>query len=68
MILAFYEYDPITDIVTIATNLHQLEDYDLPTIGKSERSQNNPTLTNFCQRNVERCTQLGFALNAAGIW
>jgi plasmid stabilization system protein ParE len=34
--LAFYEYDPHTDIATIATILHQLEDYDEQTIGKPE--------------------------------
>ena len=34
--LAFYEYDPVTDIATIATILHQLEDYDQQSVGKSE--------------------------------
>jgi plasmid stabilization system protein ParE len=33
--LAFYEYDPMTDTSIIATILHQLEEYDQKTIGKS---------------------------------
>jgi plasmid stabilization system protein ParE len=34
--LAFYEYNPMTGIATIATILHQLEDYDQKTIGTGE--------------------------------